>query len=132
LNCVEAVASGTAIGQRASQLTSQELSCRDACLLAETNPKVSSLINDCALAIADLIANIKAITGTEIVVMGGSVGLAKGFKTRVLKALKTLPEIYQVELVSPALGSDADILGAALAIQNEMAQNHFINKKGLE
>lgn len=123
MNCVEAVASGTAIGRRASRLLQRVLDCREAFSIADSVPGINALIDDCAVAIAQLIANVKAVTGTEVVVLGGSVGLASGFRERVHQALTSLPDIYGVDLQAPALGSDADTLGAALAIQDSLIKS---------
>lgn len=120
-NCVEAVASGSAIGRRASQLLGREVNCRDAFTLIDSCPQLNPLMDDCATAVAELIANTRAITGTDVVVMGGSVGRAKGFKSRVEQAMAALPKLYHVTLNTPALGSDADSLGAALITQQELA-----------
>ncbi|MGI9287447.1 MAG: ROK family protein [Pseudomonadales bacterium] len=122
LNCAEAVASGSAIGRRASQLLGREVSCRDVFTLIDSCPELDPLLDDCATAVAELIANVTAMTGTDVVVMGGSVGLAEGFASRVCEAIAALPDLYQVKLCSPALGSDADLVGAALAIQDKLKQ----------
>jgi len=120
MNCVEAVASGTSIGLRASELMGRPFSCEQAFECAQQEPRLEALIDDSAAAVAQLVANIKAITGTEIVVLGGSVGLARGFRPRVQAFLNRLADIYRVSLVPPALGSDADIWGAALMIQKKL------------
>ena len=120
-NCVEAVASGIAISRRASRLLAQKLSCQEVFALIDSQPELNPLLDDCATAVAELMANIKAITGTQVVVLGGSVGLDKDFKSRVQKALTALPDLYQVELLAPALGRNADIIGAALAIQDKLS-----------
>ena len=70
-NCVEAVTSGTAIGRRASKLLSQNLTCSEVFSLLDSQPELNPLIDDCAGAVAEMIANIKAMTGTELIVDGG-------------------------------------------------------------
>ncbi len=122
-NCVEAVASGNAIGCRASELLSQNISCNEVFECLDSQPKLVVLIEDCAKAVAEMIANIKAVTGTELIVLGGSVGLNKIFRSKIELALAKLPEVYAVKLAMPALGRDADIIGAALfAIQNNFSK----------
>ncbi len=119
-NCAEAIASGSAIGRRASKILKREVSCREAFTLIDSCPQLNPLVDDCAAAVAELIANSRAITGTDVVVLGGSVGRAEGFKSRVQQAIAALPELYHVTLHSPALGSDADTMGAALVMQEKL------------
>lgn len=120
IDCVEAVASGTAIGARASELLGRSMNARDVFESLHEHPQLQDLIQDSAVAIAELIANIKAITGTEVVVLGGSVGLNPTFRTLLSDALQNLPQLYQVKLRSPALGAHADIVGAALALEESI------------
>jgi N-acylmannosamine kinase len=122
-NCVEAVASGTAISRRASDLLSHRVSCREVFEGLDNQSELDSLIEDCAEAVAEMIANIKAITGTELIVLGGSVGLNEGFRRRIKIALAKLPEVYAVKLALPKLGKNADIIGAALALQDSLLDN---------
>lgn len=119
-NCVESMASGIAIGNRASQLMGYELSCAEAFELMDEHSLLEDLIENCAQSIAELVANIVTVTGTNIVVLGGSVGLASGFIDRVRRAVSQLPQLYFAELRSPTLGKDSDILGASLKIQEKL------------
>ena len=119
-DCVEAVASGTAIGRRASELLSQSISCRDVFERLDSQPELGLLVDDCAAAVAEMMANIKAIIGTEVVVLGGSVGLNEVFRSRIASALAALPEVYAIDLAAPRLGRDAGIIGAALALEDRL------------
>ncbi len=121
LNCVEAVASGTAISQRASELLSKKLSCSDVFAQLDSQAELDLLVDDCAAAVAQMMANIKAVTGTELVVLGGSVGLNEIFRNKIKIALAKLPEVYAVKLALPKLGRNADIIGATLALQESLA-----------
>ena len=129
-NCAEAIASGSAIGRRASQLLGRKVSCREAFTLIDSCPELNPLLDDCAAAVAELIANSRAITGTDVVVLGGSVGRAVDFKFRVQQALAALPELYHVILKTPALGSDADTLGAALMVQEQLSSSSLEKVEG--
>ena len=120
-NCVEAIASGTAIGGQASKILNRKVTCREVFDLADELAELQELIDDSAMAIAQLIANTRAVTGTKVAVLGGSVGLADGFRRRVQQAIDSLPHLYKVEVRSPALRKDADMLGAALMIQYELS-----------
>lgn len=120
LNCVEAQASGTAIARRASTLLGSEISCEQVFARCNELPQLDALLDDCARAIAETIANIKAIIDTPLVLIGGSVGLAEGFIPRIEKALAGIPPRYRPTLKAATLGKEADLYGAALALQAEL------------
>ena len=71
-----------------------------------------SIIDEAAHAVAQLTATAKAITGTQIVTLGGSVGVSPIFSQKVKNAVKSLPEIFHVDVVSPEYSRDADLYGA--------------------
>ncbi len=116
-NCVEAIASGTAIGCRASKLLGREIGCREAFAAQAEHPRLAILFDESASAVAELIANVRVLTGTDLVVMGGGVGLQQEFRRRVVSALAKLPELYQLDIATPTLAKDADLYGAALMIK---------------
>ena len=130
LNCAEAVASGTAIARRASDLLQREVTCEQAFTLLQEYPELQVVIDDSAAAVAQLIANVKAVTGTTLVVMGGSVGLAGAFKGALEIAMADLPALYQLTLHSAELAGDAEVLGAALAIRQHLGDT-ISNANGL-
>lgn len=109
-NCVEAIASGTALAKRASALLGRTISTAEVFALSETLPVMEDLIDDAASALTSLIANAKAWTGCQYVVMGGSVGVSELFYL-VQQKLAQLPEIYQVTLLKPWNGADSDAWG---------------------
>ena len=109
-NCVEAIASGTALAKRASALLGRTISTAEVFALSETLPVMEDLIDDAASALTSLIANAKAWTGCQYVVMGGSVGVSELFYL-VQQKLEQLPEIYQVTLLKPWSGADSDAWG---------------------
>lgn len=109
-NCVEAIASGTAIAQRASLLLGRPVSTAEVFVLCDHEPALGKLIDEAATALTSLIANAKAWTGCQYVVMGGSVGVSALFHL-VQQKLSTLPPIYRVTLLKPDEGSDADAWG---------------------
>lgn len=109
-NCVEAIASGTALAKRASALLGRSVSTAEVFALSDTVPAMAELIDDAASALTSLIANAKAWTGCQYVVMGGSVGVSALFYL-VQQKLAQLPEIYQVTLLKPDNGADSDAWG---------------------
>lgn len=117
-NCVEAIASGTAIAKRASLLLGRPVSTAEVFVLRDQEPALGKLIDEAATALTSLIANAKAWTGCQYVVMGGSVGVSALFHL-VQQKLSTLPPIYQVTLLKPDEGSDADAWGVYWYSQRE-------------
>ncbi|GAB5451188.1 MAG: N-acetylmannosamine kinase [Halioglobus sp.] len=120
VNCIEALASGTAIGRRASALLGRTVGSMEVFDSLENQPQLQDLAQDCATAIAEMIANIRAVTGTSIVVLGGSVGQNPHFRRLLDKAIQKLPALYHVQVRPPALGAHAGIFGAALALQDSL------------
>lgn len=109
-NCVEAIASGTALAKRASLLLGHPVTTADVFALRESVAAMAQLVDEAATAITSLIANAKAWTGCQYVVMGGSVGLSALFYL-VQQKIAQLPPIYQVTLLKPDNGADADAWG---------------------
>lgn len=112
INCAEAISSGTAISKQASEILGKTVTCKEVFQDHLSNDMILQLIDKCSSAVTDLIANIKAITGTDIVILGGSVGCAPYFVSQVRDKLEQLPEIYQLTIKSPKCGSNADLIGA--------------------
>lgn len=114
VGCVEAIASGRAIAAGAQQ----ELEGKNAReIFAETqsgHPQAQQLVARSAQAICQLIANLKALLDTECIVLGGSVGLAQGYRQQVEQQLATLPAAFHVPIYSAHYQHDAGLMGAAL------------------
>lgn len=115
--CVEAIASGRAI----AALAKDELAGLDAKAIfmhaAQGMPQARTLVARSANALARLIADIKAVTDCQVVVVGGSVGLAEGYLQQVADYLAQEPGAYQVSLRAAHYRHDAGLLGAALLAQ---------------
>lgn len=114
VGCVEAIASGRAIaagatqeleGKNAREIFAQALS---------GNLQAQQRVARSAQAICQLIANLKALLDTECIVLGGSVGLAKGYRQQVEHQLAQLPQAFQVPVYSAHYQHDAGLMGAAL------------------
>lgn len=111
--CVEAIASGRAIEAISSQW---EKSCSPKEVFEryhENNPQAVELVERSAKAIANLIADLVIGLDTQKVVLGGSVGLAKGYLACVTRHLNAMPHFYQCDLKSAQYGGDAGLIGAA-------------------
>lgn len=117
--CVEAIASGRGIAAAAQG----ELAGCDAKMIfiraGQGNTQAADLITRSAQALARLIADIKATTDCQCVVVGGSVGLADGYLTQVRRCLAQEPSVYQVALQPAHYRHDAGLLGAALLAQGD-------------
>jgi len=111
--CVEAIASGRGIAAAAQD----DLAGSDAktifALSAEGHVGASMLVMRSATALARLIADVKATTDCQCVVLGGSIGLAPGYLDRVQTALSREPALYHTELFAAHYQHDAGLLGAA-------------------
>ncbi len=119
--CVEAIASGRGIAAAAEG----ELAGCDAKTIfiraGQGDEQAIQLIHRSAQTLARLIADVKATTDCQCVVIGGSVGLAEGYLARVETCLAQEPAVYQVTLQSAHYRHDAGLLGAALLAQGEQS-----------
>ncbi|EEX94626.1 N-acetylmannosamine kinase [Vibrio orientalis CIP 102891 = ATCC 33934] len=111
--CVEVIASGTAIKKASDAEFTPPISNIDLFEQADSNPVAETIISHSAQAIATLCCNLKATLDLDVIVLGGGVGLAKGYLDRVRKAIQTRPSAFQIP-VTEAIGNyDACLLGAA-------------------
>ncbi|WP_225769841.1 N-acetylmannosamine kinase [Inquilinus sp. Marseille-Q2685] len=111
--CVEAVASGRALAAAATEAFGEEVDTPSLFRRAETDPTASALIDRAAAAIARLLADLKAALDLDLAVIGGGVGLADGFLSRVELALAAEPRQFRLPLRPAALGHDAGLIGMA-------------------
>lgn len=72
------------------------------------------IIDRSATAVAGLIGDLTAILGLDRVALGGSIGLAAGYLTRVRDRLSAEPPLFRPELVPALLGHDSGLIGALL------------------
>ncbi len=118
--CVEAIASGRGIAAAAQG----ELAGCDAKTIfaraAQGDPQANALVQRSAQTLARLIADIKAATDCECVVIGGSVGLAAGYLPLVKEFLGQEPDIYHPQLFAAHYQHNAGLLGAARLAQEAM------------
>lgn len=111
--CVEAIASGTAIKKASDAEFVPPISNIELFEQAELNPKAETIILRSADAIATLCCNLKATLDLDVVVLGGGVGLARGYLDRVKKAIQSRPDAFQVPVIEAVGNYDACLLGAA-------------------
>lgn len=114
IGCVESIASGRAIAAAAQNELQGEDARQIFSAAQNGNHQAQQLIAHSAQAICQLIANLKAILDTECVVLGGSVGLAQGYRQQVESCLALLPPPFHVPVFSAHYKHDAGLIGAAL------------------
>ncbi|MDN0124094.1 N-acetylmannosamine kinase [Yersinia aleksiciae] len=112
--CVESVASGTAIGAETLGWKQPAAAAKVFEMAQLGNLQAENIISRSAMAIAQMLADMKMALDLEIVILGGSVGLAVGYLERVIGAQKALPEIYRVPMQAACYRQDSGLLGAAL------------------
>jgi len=112
--CVEAIASGRGIAAMAQG----DLAGLNAKAIfshaAQGHQHARDVIARSALTLARLIADVKAVTDCQMVVVGGSIGLAEGYLPQVVESLAQLPPVYHVAVRSAHYRHDAGLLGATL------------------
>ncbi|TNV20993.1 ROK family protein [Buttiauxella sp. B2] len=114
VGCIEAIASGRAIAAGALQ-DLEGKNAREIFAEAQSgHSQAQQLVARSAQAICQLIANLKALLDTECIVLGGSVGLAQGYRQQVEQHLSTLPAAFHVPIYSAHYQHDAGLMGAAL------------------
>lgn len=119
VGCVEAIASGRGIAAAAEgALAGCDAKTIFSCA-GQGDEQASRLIHRSARTLARLVADVKATTDCQIVVIGGSVGLAEGYLALVEHYLAQEPLAYHVELLAAHYRHDAGLLGAALLAQGE-------------
>lgn len=111
--CVEAIASGRGIAA-AAQGNLHGLDARAIFIrAAQGDAQALVLVQRSAQALSRLIADLKALTDCQYVVIGGSVGLAMGYLAHVERFLSQEPSVYHVPLMTAHFQHDAGLLGAA-------------------
>lgn len=111
---LESVASGTAIGNKASADRETTMTGADvyrAHLGGATD--ATAIIDTSAMSIATAIADLRALLEIQLVLIGGSVGLAEGYIDRVQRHLDDEPELFRPHVFAARLGNDAALFGVA-------------------
>jgi len=113
MGCLEAVASGTAMARQARHHFGHPLSSTELFDMARHGDHDAlELVQRAARAVASAIASSHAQLDLQLVVLGGSVGLASGMLEWVQVALATFPRVYQLPVETARLGGDSGLVGA--------------------
>jgi glucokinase len=105
---VETIASGPALAARAGKARAEDV-------LASREDE--AIVAQAALALGVELARLVNAIDPEVVVIGGGLGLAPGFRERIVENMR--PEIYaestrDIEVLAGALGTDAGVIGAGI------------------
>jgi len=92
----------------------QEADARHVIAAAEDGaPWAKRIVAEATEALAQALADARALIDPEVVVLGGGVGLNPSFRRALEAAVATLPTSLRVRLVAAELGADAGLIGAA-------------------
>lgn len=121
VGCIERIASGTAIGQRASLELGRAMTAPDVFAATAIGDDIcNAIIDRAATSLARVICDLTASLDLDRVVVGGGVGMADGFLDRLRAASERQPEIYRRPLVAAALKADAGLIGIAELVYDEI------------
>ena len=111
----ESIASGKAMSKIAKQKGHKNISAKEIFKLSFQNKKwAKEIIDLSAKSVSELCANLKAIFDIDIIILGGSIGMAQGYVELVKKNLKKEPKLFHVKVVKSSLGVKAAKMGVLL------------------
>jgi len=76
-----------------------------------------AIVETSAAAVAELCANLKSLLDLDRIVMGGSIGLAEGYRDLVLGHLQREPALFQVDIEPARLGAASAHFGILTRFQ---------------
>lgn len=118
--CVERLASGSAIGLLASEMLGRSVAAPAVFVAAAAGDEACrQLLDRAAAALAGSICDLVAALDLNRIVLGGGVGLAEGFLSRVQDAVAQQPEMFRRPIVRAAMGADAGLVGIAELVNGE-------------
>ncbi|WP_445500253.1 putative N-acetylmannosamine-6-phosphate 2-epimerase [Microvirga sp. G4-2] len=120
---LEEVASGFAIAAAAHK-AGHEADARGVFAAAAAGESwAEDIIDSTVNHLAACLPGLQAVIDPQVIVIGGGVGLAPGYLSRLEKALSCFPAILRPSLMPARLGADAGLLGAAdLLTRQTMAE----------
>ncbi len=111
----ESIASGKAMSKIASQKGYKNKTAKEIFDNYFQNKKwAKEIVNLSAKSVSELCANLKAIYDIDVIIFGGSIGMAKGYIQLVKKNLKKEPKLFQVRLIKSSLGIKAAKMGVLI------------------
>jgi N-acylmannosamine kinase len=119
--CVERLASGSAIGETASEVLGRTVSAPEVFAAAAAGDgRCIELLDRASAALVSILCDLTAVLDLDRIVLGGGVGLAEGFLARVTSAMECQPAVYQRPIFRAALGADAGLIGVAVLTLEEI------------
>ncbi len=112
MQTVESIASGRAIEHIANKAGHTNINAKQIYKeFLSGQPWAEKIIKQSAAVIAELCGNIKATLDVDIILLGGSIGLADGYLSLVKKYLLEEPEVFMPQLNHSLLGVNASKIG---------------------
>lgn len=111
-NCLETVASGTALARQGRHVLGRECTAQEVLARAQAGDvALQQVVDVAAAAVAQALADARALTGVARVRLGGGLGLAPVMVDAVERALRELPPLFVPALEPARLGADAGLIG---------------------
>ncbi|MDA9749036.1 ROK family protein [Pelagibacteraceae bacterium] len=108
----ESIASGKAMSKIASLKGYKNITAKEIFQKNKNKRKwAREIIELSAKSISELCSNLKATFDLDIIILGGSIGMANGYAELVKKNLRKEPKLFHVKLVKSSLGTKAAKLG---------------------
>lgn len=121
--CVEALASGTAIARRASDIIGKEISTPAVFAAAHQGDEhCTRVIDDAVQALCAMIADLVASLDLDLIRLGGGVGMVPTFLNRLRDTMERLPEVYRRPIEPARGGAEAGLLGVAALLDEKFLQ----------
>jgi len=118
---IESIAGGNAIAAAAMSTTGTECDAKDVFRLASMDVKwADDIVEKSAEAIAELSADLVTMLGITKIAIGGSIGLADGYLSRVALHLAAHPSFFHCEIVPASLGANGPLIGALINTLEEI------------
>ena len=112
MQTVESIASGRAIEHIANSAGHKNINAKQIYEKFLSGQQwAEKIIKQSAAVIAELCGNIKATLDVDIILLGGSIGLADGYLSLVKKYLQEEPEVFIPQLNHSLLGVNASKIG---------------------
>ncbi|CAH0538849.1 N-acetylmannosamine kinase [Vibrio marisflavi] len=112
--CLESIASGRAIAAAGQEHFGDKCTGKTVFEHFEHGDlQAKKIVSLSAQALANTVANLKISFDVQVVVLGGSIGLAPGYLPLVQSFLSKMPDAYQVKLTHALNGADAGLIGVA-------------------
>lgn len=111
-NCLETVASGTALARQGRHVLGRECTAQEVLARAQSgDAALQQVVAVAAAAVAQALADARALTGVARVRLGGGLGLAPMMFDAIERALRELPPLFVPVLEPARLGVLAGLIG---------------------